>query len=139
MSYADVRHWYEDPPDEQDYINAEKARALATHRLCDCGKDDCRACSGGLALCTVCGGAEAAMPYECPGVRLSGDDLDAVQNRKRDYIAGEWRPLCGGCFQAIEPDTCGCGDSRKAHENGFAFNHPFIALGCGCHKAKEQS
>lgn len=85
------RHVGEDPPTEEDLDRADRARALATHKLCDCDKDRCPACSGGLALCTICGGAEGSLPYECPGVRMTSQQGDDVYARKIDFIAGEWR------------------------------------------------
>lgn len=36
-----------------------------------------------LALCRVCGGAEASLPRDCPQRKLTGDELDQIQ-------AGNW-------------------------------------------------
>lgn len=76
---------------EQEQIQAERAKAFATHRLHECDQEDCYPCSGGLSLCTVCGGAEGAMPYECPGHRMTEAQAADVMACRRDFIAGEWR------------------------------------------------
>jgi len=31
-----------------------------------------------LSLCKVCGGAEGAMPTNCPGRKITSDELDAI-------------------------------------------------------------
>ncbi len=85
------RNYGEDPPTQGEIEWAARQKAFQTHRLCDCGADDCQACRGGLPLCTVCGGAEGGLPYECPGVRMTGQQHDDVYARKIDFIAGEWR------------------------------------------------
>ena len=43
-----------------------------------------------LDLCKVCGGAEAAMPTECPGNWMTGQQLDEVTTGALDYRGGEW-------------------------------------------------
>lgn len=50
--------------------------------------DDCVSCV--LSHCTVCGGAEASLPKDCPGVSMSSDQQDAVQAGRLDYIGGIW-------------------------------------------------
>jgi hypothetical protein len=68
----------------------------ATHKLltpadCRCDRDHgCPICDGGLALCTVCGGAEASLPHECPGYRMTADQEDAVQAGTLDFRNGDW-------------------------------------------------
>jgi hypothetical protein len=44
-----------------------------------------------LDLCKVCGGAEAAMPTECPGSWMTGQQLDDVTLGVLDYRGGKWR------------------------------------------------
>lgn len=61
------------------------------HVLHNCGAWDCGICEGGLALCIVCGGAEASMPKECPGVAMTEAQAAAVQAGMRDYWEGHWR------------------------------------------------
>ena len=39
-----------------------------------------------LALCKVCGGAEASLPTKCPGVKLDGYYLDLIQQGVLDFI-----------------------------------------------------
>lgn len=54
----------------------------------NCG--GCHYCLGGLALCTVCGGAEASLPTDCPGVRMGEDRAAEVQAGRLDFVRGEW-------------------------------------------------
>ena len=58
---------------------------MTAHTLHNCGAWDCRICEGGLSLCMVCGGAEASMPKECPGVEMTPEQADAVQSGDLDY------------------------------------------------------
>lgn len=44
----------------------------------------------GLAHCKVCGGAEASLPTECPGVRMTESQQDLVQWGDLDYSLGRW-------------------------------------------------
>lgn len=66
--------------------------AFPGHKLhgrwcCDGGLGDvpdaCTACV--LSLCTVCGGAEASLPTDCPGRRMTTTELDEVQEQLLDY------------------------------------------------------
>lgn len=63
------------------------------HDLHSCSDSECNVCRGGLALCTVCGGAEASMPTDCPGVHLSSDTLDGIQSGEIDFVDGEWHTI----------------------------------------------
>ena len=38
-----------------------------------------------LGLCKICGGAEGSMPTNCPGRRLTGDELDAIFAGRLDF------------------------------------------------------
>lgn len=51
---------------------------MSTHTfyVCTCNKTGCQYCDGGLAYCTVCGGAEGSLLPECPGVRLTPEQHD---------------------------------------------------------------
>lgn len=44
----------------------------------------------GLALCTVCGGAEASLPTHCPGRPMTQMESDSVQHLGYDYFNGEF-------------------------------------------------
>lgn len=46
----------------------------------------------GLAHCKVCGGAEGALPTECPGLKMSPEALDEVYAGRLDYqqVKGGW-------------------------------------------------
>lgn len=41
--------------------------------------------SKGLTWCTVCGGAEATMPTECPGKMIHADAHELISLGKLDY------------------------------------------------------
>ena len=64
---------------------------MMDHDLHKCDNPECRVCSGSLALCETCGGAEASMPTDCPGVRMTGDQEDEIVAGKLDFVDGEWR------------------------------------------------
>jgi hypothetical protein len=55
----------------------------------NCERPYCAICEGGLANCTVCAGAEGSMPTDCPGVRMTPAQCDAVYAAKLDYRDGE--------------------------------------------------
>lgn len=61
---------------------------LCVHRLKHC-KDEycmgCYLCSGGLAQCEVCGGAEASLPTDCPGASMQEIVEDGVQAGEIDF------------------------------------------------------
>ena len=46
-----------------------------------------------LAKCRVCGGAEAALPTDCPGEHMTGPMLDAIQAGTSDFRGGKWVAL----------------------------------------------
>ena len=43
-----------------------------------------------LSLCKVCGGAEGAMPTDCPGRALSEQQLDDIYAGRLDYRGDVW-------------------------------------------------
>jgi hypothetical protein len=61
---------------------------------CTLGWEKCDKCNhdshDDLFLCTVCGGAEASLPTECPGRKMTSMEEDAVQAGKIDFKNGEW-------------------------------------------------
>lgn len=60
------------------------------HKCVPGDEDTCQICNGGLSLCNVCGGAEASLPTDCPGIRLTSADLDEIQSGAKDYVNGFW-------------------------------------------------
>ena len=38
-----------------------------------------------LALCKVCGGVECALPTNCPGRKLTSEELDLICNGELDF------------------------------------------------------
>jgi hypothetical protein len=60
------------------------------HRLHSCNRENCYICEGGLALCTVCGGAEASLPTDCPGKPMGDNIENAVMAGIIDFIDGKW-------------------------------------------------
>jgi hypothetical protein len=89
---------------------------MAEHVLHKCDKHDCSICNGGLADCTVCGGAEAALPTDCPGERMTGDRMDAVQIGLLDFRGGKWVKLCQACT--------GSGSQGKRYLGHGDFDEP---------------
>jgi hypothetical protein len=55
-----------------------------------CEEAMCAICDGGLALCTVCGGAEGSLTTECPGRKVTSAEDEAVYACTLDYFAGQW-------------------------------------------------
>lgn len=47
------------------------------HAWHTCDDERCNVCLGGLAMCTMCGGAEGSLLPVCPGKVLSADEHDA--------------------------------------------------------------
>lgn len=60
------------------------------HKRHECNKDSCNICRGGLFDCEVCGGAEAALPSKCPGVRMTAEYLEQVRAGRLDYNGSHW-------------------------------------------------
>lgn len=60
------------------------------HVLHSCSAERCNICNGGLALCTACGGAEGAMPTDCPGSPTPSPILDQVYRGEVDFVDGRW-------------------------------------------------
>lgn len=46
----------------------------------------------GLFNCLVCGGAEGSLSFECPGIRIDGDQLDRIYACQIDFRRGQWEP-----------------------------------------------
>jgi len=61
---------------------------LTSHTWHECSDPECFGCEGGLAHCTVCGGAEGSLPTDCPGVRMSYVQQDLVYEGKIDFRVG---------------------------------------------------
>jgi len=59
---------------------------------CKCGKSTCSYCSGGLALCVVCGGAEGTLTTECCGRKITPEEEDRIYHKRNlDFRDGKWR------------------------------------------------
>lgn len=70
-------------------MKSDRPHVLVRHTNCE--REYCSICDGGLSLCEVCGGAEGSMPTECPGERMSGDQIDAVYAGNLDFVDNEWK------------------------------------------------
>lgn len=46
----------------------------------------------GLKHCKICGGAEGSLPTDCPGVKMTPEQDDAVYQGLLDYTGGAWAP-----------------------------------------------
>lgn len=42
--------------------------------------------------------------------------------------------VCTGCWNFVDPETCGCGEPAKG---GYHDNHSPIPMGCRCHYANQ--
>ncbi len=61
---------------------------LFKHDVCD-KPGRCCYCDGGLSFCTVCKGAEASLPTNCPGRPMVLFEINAVSNGTFDFIDGK--------------------------------------------------
>lgn len=52
--------------------------------------ESCIVCDGGLGICTVCGGAEGSLTTDCPGVKMTPEQDEAVYACKLDFKDGKW-------------------------------------------------
>lgn len=59
----------------------------------NCQELHCHICDGGLAVCTVCGGAEGSLTTECPGVRMTALESEYVYSGDLDFINGRWEEI----------------------------------------------
>lgn len=50
----------------------------------------CMFCQGGLSACTVCGGLEGALTTQCPGRKLSEEEIDLVYAQQIDFNQHRW-------------------------------------------------
>lgn len=57
---------------------------------CDCGDTSCYICGGGLSYCMTCKGAEASLPYECPGRPMTVLEESGVSTGYHDFKDGKW-------------------------------------------------
>lgn len=53
----------------------------------------CNWCDGGLAYCLVCTGAEASLPKDCPGYKMTEDQGRRVQYGWIDFVGRTWVAL----------------------------------------------
>jgi len=53
----------------------------------DCDNPRCKFCRGGLAACTVCGGAEGSLPSHCPGRKMTSEEQELVYTARLDFDA----------------------------------------------------
>lgn len=76
-----------------------------TEYVCRCHRPYCQFCDGGLFACTVCKGFEGSLPTDCPNVKMTSEQEEAVYAGTLDYREGRgW----------VAPDGTGksMGDSR---------------------------
>lgn len=71
--------------------------------ICDCRREGCVFCGGGLFQCTICGAAEGELLRYCPGYRLNNEAKDACytgnvidlpfwQDMKKYYQKNSYHP-----------------------------------------------
>ncbi len=57
---------------------------------CGCGQPYCWICDEQLGGCKVCGGLEGSLTMDCPRVRLSEAQRNAVYRAEIDFRGGAW-------------------------------------------------
>jgi hypothetical protein len=74
------------------------------HKLHRCNNDRCFICNGGLASCVRCGGGEGSLPTDCPGMRMSAMQCDAVYSAVLDYREDEggWVDKPSNVWEGLE-------------------------------------
>jgi hypothetical protein len=58
--------------------------------VCTCHRVGCMFCDGGLFRCTICDSFEGATTTQCPGRKMSKDEIDRVYAGVLDFREGEW-------------------------------------------------
>lgn len=66
---------------------------MPQHSYHRCWHANCAICVGGFAYCTVCGGAEASLPSECPGRKMTREEHERVYNGELNFADGKWIEL----------------------------------------------
>ncbi|WP_195178930.1 hypothetical protein [Mesorhizobium sp. INR15] len=98
------------------------------HILHECNDHECFVCRGGLGLCTICGGAEGAMPTDCPGEKVDSAILDQVYRGEFDYIGGRWVSKRSLDISKIPPGP----DWVVGYTNGGMTIHAQVGPGQTC-------
>lgn len=78
---AIIQEVFQANPDTRPFVPKSAARA---HKLIDVPGME------GISQCLFCDGAEGALPTDCPGRKLSYDELEAIHHGKRDFVGGQW-------------------------------------------------
>lgn len=63
--------------------------AYESHENC-LKEGQCPICDGGLVACTICGGAEASLPTQCPQKEMTEKQKDEVQSGDLEFFGGKW-------------------------------------------------
>jgi hypothetical protein len=63
------------------------------HKYHSCNYDTCNVCNGGLAWCTVCGGAEIELPTECPGRAMTEVEKQKIADGSLFYYGDSWKTI----------------------------------------------
>lgn len=73
------------------------------HVWYECKKscNGCQFCCGGLSLCLVCNGFEGQLLSDCPGVKMSGEALDACY-RGEVVDLPVWRVMYAAGLRRVE-------------------------------------
>lgn len=57
---------------------------------CKCNRFGCQFCEGGLAMCTICNGAEGELTRECPGRELTKEERVRIYDGTLNFENGKW-------------------------------------------------
>lgn len=66
---------------------------MSDHSFHKCQDEKCYACSGDLAWCIECRGAEGTLPTECPGEPMGSERAEDVYRGRVDFRGGAWVDL----------------------------------------------
>lgn len=56
----------------------------------NCRNETCGYCLGGLFTCAVCGASEGELPTDCPGVKMTTQQLDETYRGLLNYKGTKW-------------------------------------------------
>jgi len=57
-------------------------------KVCNCNRDHCNYCEGGLFTCSVCGASEGELTSECPGRQMTDEELQSAYAGRLDFYKG---------------------------------------------------
>jgi hypothetical protein len=77
----------------------------------NCEIHNCIICDGGLKICTVCNGAEATLPAECPGTKMTEEQQNKIQAGEIDYLSDRWVIIAKRYYFKVSQGLPWCGQA----------------------------